>query len=610
MSGDIVTSPLCHAPLLALLALGAPAAAALLLVLLPGVRSRGAPAAWLCIAASVASTVAAALLLAAQAGGEAPAVYAASWLEIAGRGVGDVGVRLDGVSTSMLLVVTVVATCVQVFSIGYMHEETRPSYGRYFAYHALFLFSMNLLVLAPDLLQLFAGWELVGVTSYLLIGFFYRKPSAARAAVKAFWITKLADMGFVLALAVLFGLTGSFHWDAALSAGAATLVTALLFLAVAGKSAQFPLHVWLPDAMEGPTPVSALLHAATMVAAGVFLIVRADPLFAQAAATRDLMLLVGAATALFAACLAVVQTDIKKVLAYSTCSQLGIMIAALGAGSVAGGFFHLTTHAFFKALLFLAAGSVIHAVGSNQLGAMGGLRRRMPITAFAFAAGALSLAGVPGLAGFFSKDLALAAVEGRLGWIPYCAVMATAFLTAFYMGRVLVLAFTGAPRGDSAGAHESGPSMVGPLILLAVPSIGLGWLAGPFARLAGTEAELHLGATPIAASALGLSGLVLAWAVYRGGPVELRALVPLERLARASAVNRLYEVLFRRLLLAAAELFGWFDRYIVDGIMNFTGWSFVAGGRALRRVQTGRAQDYVFAVVACAVALAAWGMWP
>ena len=586
---------------LGLIALFGPAAAALFLALVPALRRRGAPAAWICLGASIAATVSAALLLAGQLGGDAPATFATSWLSFGGHGLGTVGIRVDGIAAAMLVVVTVVATCVQLFSVGYMHDETPPSYGRYFAYHALFLFSMNLLVLAPDLLQLFAGWELVGTTSYLLIGFYYKKPSAARAAVKAFWVTKLADMGFVLALAVLFAATGNFGWDATLEPGVAVAVTALLFFAVVGKSAQFPLHVWLPDAMEGPTPVSALLHAATMVAAGVFLIVRADPLFAQAAATRDVMLLVGSVTALFAAGLAVVQTDIKKVLAYSTCSQLGYMIAALGAGSMFGGFFHLTTHAFFKALLFLAAGSVIHAVGSNELGDMGGLARKMPVTAATFIIGALALAGLPGLAGFFSKDLVLASVEGRLAWVPYGALLLTAFLTAFYMGRVVLRAFFGPAKGH---AHEPGASMLIPLVVLAVPSVAIGWFGGSLAHLSGTSEHVHFGATAAAASALGIAGFVLAWAL-RGG-TTLTA--PLERLAATRAVNRLYEALYRGVLLAGAGVLGWIDRYVIDGVMNFAGWCAVAGGRSLRRVQTGLAQDYVFAVVVGAVALAAWGL--
>jgi NADH-quinone oxidoreductase subunit L len=585
---------------LALLALLAPAAAALVLAVAPPLRRRGAPAAAICLAASLVATVAAALVLALGVHG----AWTTSWLQIAGAGVGSVGVRIDGVAAAMLLVVAVVATSVQLFSLGYLHGEPRPALGRYFTYHALFLFSMELLVVAPDLLQLFAGWELVGTTSYLLIGFWYAKPSAARAAVKAFWITKLADMGFVIALAVLYTQTGAFAWDVALPAGVATAVTGLLLFAVVGKSAQFPLHVWLPDAMEGPTPVSALLHAATMVAAGVFLVVRADPLFAQAPATREVMLAVGAGTALFAALLALVQTDIKKVLAYSTCSQLGYMLAGLGAGSAFAGFFHLTTHAFFKALLFLAAGSVIHAVGSNQLADMGGLRRRMPLTALAFGAGALSLAGLPGLAGFFSKDLVLGAVPA----VPRAVLLATAFLTALYMGRVVFIAFFGAARPRAEHAHEPGATMLMPLVFLAVPAVALGWLGAPLARLAGAEYHLHLDATPVLASALAIAGLGLAWLAYgRGAPLRL---APLERLAAAGAIDRLWAMLYRRALLAGAGAAAWIDRYIVDGAINVAGWCVVAGGRGLRRVQTGQAQDYVLAAVVGAVLLALWGLSP
>lgn len=601
----IGTTPLAQVPALALVALFAPAIASLVLATLPGLRRRGAPAAWICIGASLVSTAAAAVLLVTRTYG----TWTTTWLQIGGGGIGEVGIRMDGIAAAMLLVVTIVATSVQVFSVGYMQSESAPSYGRYFTYHALFLFSMNLLVVAPDLLQLFAGWELVGTTSYLLIGFYYKKPSAARAAVKAFWITKLADMGFVLALAILYGATGAFSWEVALPAGIATAVTGLLFFAVVGKSAQFPLHVWLPDAMEGPTPVSALLHAATMVAAGVYLIVRAHPLFIQAPGTQDVMLMVGAATALFAAMLALVQTDIKKVLAYSTCSQLGYMVAALGAGSIFGGFFHLVTHAFFKALLFLAAGSVIHAVHSNELADMGGLRRKMPVTAIAFGIGALSLAGAPGLSGFFSKDLVLGALEGRLGWLPYALLLGTAFVTAFYMGRVVFVTFFGAARAKAAHAHESGGSMLAPLILLAVPSAAIGWLGAPLADLVGVEYHLHFGATPVLASAVGLGGFGAAWLIYGRG-TGTTALAPLERLAASAAVNRVYEALFHRIMLAGADLLAWIDRYVVDGLMNGIGLGFIAGGRSLRRVQTGLAQDYVFAIVVGTLFVAVWGVWP
>ncbi len=597
--------------ILALVALAAPASAAVVSAAIPPIRRHGWPAAWLCISGTLASFGAAIAALAACLRDGTPVVTAIPWLRVSSASVAAIGVRVDGVAASMLTVVTLVALCVQVFSLGYMAHEPKPAFGRYFAYHALFLLSMNILVVAPNLLQLFAGWELVGVTSYLLIGFYYRKPSAARAALKAFWITKLADMGFLAGLLTLWVASGGFDWGAHLTERQATIVTLLLFLAVVGKSAQFPLHVWLPDAMEGPTPVSALLHAATMVAAGVFLVVRADPLFAQAPATRAIMLGLGAATALFAACLALVQSDIKKVLAYSTCSQLGYMVAALGAGSMLGGFFHLTTHAFFKALLFLAAGSAIHAVHSNEIGEMGGLARRMPITGGAFVVGALSLAGIPGLSGFFSKDLVLEAVQGKLGSVPWIALVATAFLTAFYMGRVVFVAFFGAPSSEKAEhAREPGWSMRGPLVVLGVLAAGGGLFVGPFARLYGHEYHFAMGFGPALAAVLAMAGFGLAYTVFgraRGAAVPA-PLALLERIANTAAVNRLYEFGYRRVGLALARGLGWIDRYVVDGLVNVLGYSTLEAGARARVVQTGFAPDYVLAAMLGVVGLAAWAV--
>ncbi|MGO8994390.1 MAG: NADH-quinone oxidoreductase subunit L [Polyangiaceae bacterium] len=595
---------------LALVALLAPVLAALLLVP-PAARRRGWPAATVCILGSVVSFAAAIALLADRLNDPAAQTLAIPWLRSGSSVIAEVGVHVDGIAASMLAVVTLVALCVQVFSLGYMHDEAPPAFGRYFAYHALFLFSMNALVVAPNLLQLFIGWELVGVTSYLLIGFYFRKPSAAHAAVKAFWVTKFADMGFLFGLLALYVATGSFAWDAHLAPETATLVTLLFFLAVVGKSAQFPLHVWLPDAMEGPTPVSALLHAATMVAAGVFLVVRANPLFAQSETTRDLMLALGAGTAFFAALLALVQTDIKKVLAYSTCSQLGYMIAALGAGSLLGGFFHLTTHAFFKALLFLAAGSAIHAVHSNEIGAMGGLAKRMPLTAGAFLVGAFSLAGIPGFSGFFSKDLVLEGVEGKLGSVPWAVLLATAFLTAFYMGKVVFVAFFGEPSGESAKhAHEPGWSMRGPLVVLAVLSIGVGFFAAPFARLHGEAYRFELGLGPVLGAALGIGGFVAAYLVFGRGRREAvpSVMAWVERLARTRLVNRIYEVGYRRVTLVLADGLAWVDRYVVDGVINMLGYSTLEAGAQARPIQTGLPSDYVTAVVLGAVCFAAWAV--
>jgi NADH-quinone oxidoreductase subunit L len=597
--------------LLALLSLAAPACAALVLAVVPALRKHGWPAAAICILGSTISFVAALAILATCVDDATPRVLTVPWLRAAGANMAEVGVRVDGVVAAMLGVVTLVALCVQVFSLGYMHDEPRPAYGRYFAYHALFLLSMNVLVVAPNLLQLFVGWELVGVTSYLLIGFYFRKPSAARAAQKAFWVTKFADMGFLVGLLVLFVASGSFGWEAKLAPGVATAVTLLFFLAVVGKSAQFPLHVWLPDAMEGPTPVSALLHAATMVAAGVFLVVRADPLFAQAPATRTVMLGLGAATALFAACLAMVQTDIKKVLAYSTCSQLGYMVAALGAGSVLGGFFHLTTHAFFKALLFLAAGSAIHAVHSNDIGDMGGLAKRMPLTATAFVVGALALAGIPGFSGFFSKDLVLEAVAGKLGSVPWAALLATVFLTAFYMGRVVFVAFLGKPSGERAEhAHEPGWSMRGPLVVLTVLAAGGGLLAAPFARLYGTEYHFEMGVGPSLGAALGLGGFAVAYLAFGRGKREgsPAPMVLVDRIARTSVVDRFYELGYRRVALVVADGLGWLDRYVVDGVINVLGYGTLEAGSRARAVQTGLAPDYVLAALLGVVGLGFWAV--
>jgi len=596
--------------LLALVALFAPAVAALLLVP-PAARRQGWPAAVVCILGSVVSFGAALALLANQLGDPTPQTLAVPWLHAGTAVVAEAGVHVDGVAASMLAVVTLVALCVQVFSLGYMHDEPAPAFGRYFAYHALFLFSMNVLVVAPNLLQLFVGWELVGVTSYLLIGFYFRKPSAAHAAVKAFWVTKFADMGFLFGLLTLYCASGGFRWDAQLAPETATAVTLLFFLAVVGKSAQFPLHVWLPDAMEGPTPVSALLHAATMVAAGVFLVVRANPLFAQSETTRTLMLGLGAGTALFAALLALVQTDIKKVLAYSTCSQLGYMVAALGAGSVLGGFFHLTTHAFFKALLFLAAGSAIHAVHSNEIGAMGGLAKRMPLTAADFVIGALSLAGIPGFSGFFSKDLVLEAVEGKLGSVPWAALLATAFLTAFYMGKVVFVAFFGEPSGENAKhAHEPGWSMRGPLVILAILSLVLGYFAAPFAKLHGETYHFEVGLGPILGATLGVGGFAAAYLVFGRGKRETvpAPMAWIGRIANAGIVDRIYELGYRRVTLVFADALAWFDRYVVDGLINLLGYSTLEAGAAARPIQTGLATDYVTAVVVGAVCVAAWAV--
>jgi NADH-quinone oxidoreductase subunit L len=596
----------------ALIALFVPLAAAFVIAVVAPLRHAGMPAALLSVAAALVSLGASLVLLAQQLIQPDRVIHeVVRWLPNGADSLAQVGIHLDGISVSMCVVVTLVAACVQIFSLGYMADEPPAARGRYFAYHSFFIFTMLLLVIAPNMLQLFAGWELVGLTSYLLIGFYYQKPSAAKASVKAIWVTKFADIGLLLGLICLFAVSGGFEWTATLSEGWATAITLLLFLAVVGKSAQFPLHIWLPNAMEGPTPVSALLHAATMVAAGVYLLVRADPLFSQAPNTQMVMAWLGGFTALFAAVLATVQTDIKRVLAYSTCSQLGYMVCALGAGASMAGYFHLTTHAFFKALLFLAAGSMIHAVHSNELSSMGGLGRRMKITSVVFIVGALALAGIPGLAGFFSKDLILESVHEAGLWVPWAMLIAAAFLTAFYMGRVVFLAIFGPFSQASEGAHESGSSMTGPLLLLAAGSIGIGYFGSDFASLSGGTYHFHIGLSGMLGTGVAVAGLVLSWLIYGSRQISPQAfsfLAPIGRLARSGLVDRFFEFAYRRGALVFADAVGFFDRYVIDGLINWIGWTTIMSGRRLRKTQTGNVRDYVFAVVAGTVVIVFWGL--
>jgi NADH-quinone oxidoreductase subunit L len=359
----------------------------------------------------------------------------------------------------MLLLITLISLLVQVYSWAYLHDEPRPSLGRYYAYHSLFAFSMLGLVLSPTFLQMFVFWELVGLCSYLLIGYWYDRPAAARAAVKAFWITKLGDLGFVAGIVMLWSATGTFDfWTLFHMGSMGTLpvelmpcIMFLIYLGAVGKSAQFPLHIWLPDAMEGPTPVSALIHAATMVTAGVFLMSRAFPLFRLAPDVLTLIAWVGAFTALLAASMACVENDIKRVLAYSTVSQLGYMMAAAGAAAPEAGFLHLVVHGVFKALLFLGAGVVIHVFHTNDVFRMGGLRP-WPWTWLPFVVGTLALAGVWPLPGFYTKEAILAGVLQAHLTLPFLMLALTALLTAFYMFRVVFLAFFARPTARATPA--------------------------------------------------------------------------------------------------------------------------------------------------------------
>src|SRR5438128_1119172 len=455
------------------------------------------------------------------------------WIPADGGPIAMVGVLVDpDLGNPMLVLVTLVSLLVQIYSLAYLSDERPGALGRYYTYQSLFVFSMLGLVLAPGFLQMFVFWELVGLCSYLLIGFWYERPAAARAAVKAFWITKLGDIGFIIGIVLLWSATGTFEFtelferaqgNALAIAGLPTIMF-LVYLGAVGKSAQFPLHVWLPDAMEGPTPVSALIHAATMVTAGVFMVTRAQPLFVLVPAVLALIGWVGAFTALLAATMACVESDIKRVLAYSTVSQLGYMMAAAGAGAPYASFLHLLTHGLFKALLFLAAGAVIHAVGTNDIFRMGGLFRAMPQTGVVFIVGTLALAGLPPLAGFFSKEAILAGVWEADMTGPFLLLALTALLTAFYMFRVVFVAFFG--RAPAAGhPHEPSWTMRGPLWVLAALTVLVG------IRLAiGSVGEHHgpgwLAPLSVAAA---LGGVVLAWAAYQRGaldPGRLAAAVP------------------------------------------------------------------------------------
>ena len=527
------------------------------------------------------------------------------------------GVLLDPLSLLMLLVVTGVGSCIFIYSIGYMHDDR--GYPRYFGCLALFAFSMLGIVLASDFIQLFIFWELVGVSSYLLIGFWYEKPSAAEAGKKAFLVNRVADFGFLLGILLLWGLSGMtgmgrtmnfLRLEAAVGSGFipdAALVAAglLIFCGVVGKSAQFPLHVWLPDAMEGPTPVSALIHAATMVAAGVYLLCRTFFLFAAVEPALQVIANLGAFTATFAALLAVVQNDIKRILAYSTLSQLGYMVMALGLGGYTAGMYHLTTHAFFKALLFLGAGSVIHALHTQEIWEMGGLRKTMPITTWTFTIAALALCGIFPLSGFWSKDeiLALAFHENRF---LYGVATITAGLTAFYMGRTLFVAFFGAPRSHHAEhPHESPPVMTGPLIVLTILSIAGGFFGIPhfLHHHHGTHVEFNA-TVAIISSLVAFGGLGLAYLIYGAQRLSVDALVRripwlYHLLVNKFFIDEIYLFIVRYVQQGLAILCNLFERYIIIGLaVNGTAVLTRLIGGGLRYLQTGKVQTYALGFAA------------
>ena len=603
-------------PELALLVLALPFVSFLALALIRPLRRSGRPAALVSILA-MAGALGAAAALTWQAIPVARDVNPSvlwSWLPADGGPMASVGVWVDGMAMQMCVLVTLISLLVQIYSWSYLADEPPASLGRYYAYHSLFAFSMLGLVLSPGFLQMFVFWELVGLCSYLLIGYWYDRPSAARAAVKAFWITKLGDLGFVAGIVMLWAATGTFDfWPLFQAAQAGTLqvdglatIMFLIYLGAVGKSAQFPLHIWLPDAMEGPTPVSALIHAATMVTAGVYMVARAYPLFALVPSVLMLIAWVGAFTALLAATMACVERDIKRVLAYSTVSQLGYMMAANGAGAPGAAFQHLTTHGVFKALLFLGAGIVIHHFHTNDVFRMGGLFRQRPWVGGAFLVATLALAGVWPLPGFFSKEAVLGAVLDAHLSVPFLMLIATSFLTAFYVFRVVFLTFFGHAHAEHH-EHPAPPiAMDAVCRALAVLTLALGLRAALTGHHAEGPAWL-----PWISLAWAAAGIVLAWTVYQARAVDparlSAALAPIDILARRRYfLDAIFAGAYRFLLLGLSQVIGWVDRYVVDGVLNALSAGALRAGDTLRRLQTGRAQDYVYGVALGVLLLLVW----
>ncbi len=526
--------------------------------------------------------------------------YSFTWLTLGTVPV-NLGFMVDELTALMLVIVTFVSLMVQIYSQGYMEHDER--YTTYFAFLTFFSSSMLGLVLSNNILGMFIFWELVGVSSYLLIGFWYHKPSAANACKKAFITTKIGDIGFFVGLMMIFLLVGSFEFTAIfeqvpyLSESVLTVIALLLFCGAVGKSAQFPLHTWLPNAMEGPTPVSALIHAATMVVAGIFLVARMYPLFSAAPFAMEVVAFVGAFTALFAATIAVVQNDIKAVLAYSTISQLGYMVAGLGVGAYTAGLYHMTTHAFFKALLFLGAGSVIHAVGTQDMREMGGLHKKMHTTFLTFLIGSLCLMGIPPFSGFFSKDeILLGALHHPL---IFGMLLVGAFITAFYVTRQVCMVFAGSPRDEHKHehAHESPSSMKIPLEALAVLAVLVGVLGLPGHSLFGEfihfgEAEHHVSLgvmllSVIVAGAGVLLGLCFyLWNIFSAEKVA-SALHPLYVLLdRRYFIDEVYEFFFIKGNKLLAKILAWFDRVIIDGIVNYVAKGNYLLGHSMRLFDT------------------------
>ena len=600
---------------------------------------------WLAIVGMAAVTVLSALVIAdfqgAFSGGEflpdGANVWAFEWLKISdGAGVIElieVSTYVDAITVVMIAVVSIVTLMVMVYSVGYMHGE--PRYGWYFAALSFFAAAMLTLVVSGNLLLLYLAWEGVGLASYLLIGFWWERQSAAEAAKKAFVTTRIGDVGLLIAIILLWRGAGTFDIQEIIAFAQAggfdelylTVTMLLLFAGAVGKSAQFPLHVWLPDAMEGPTPVSALIHAATMVVAGVYLVARMLPIFDEVLIARDVVLYTGLLTAAMAATMGLVASDIKRVLAFSTVSQLGFMFVALGAGSVTAAMFHLFTHAFFKSLLFLGSGSVIHATERQMVEQLGGLRRKMPITTITFAVGGLALAGIIPLAGFWSKDEILVATQGGASTLVYATLAATAVLTAIYTTRLVLLTFSGEPRDRPAydRAHESPAVMTVPLLILAALAVVAGFVAFDgvgqalgfaggigevvFSGLEGHAFELD-NTVAIASTVAAIAGIALGLVYWRGRTERAERARAWAPELHALLVNRyyidhLYQAVIDRAVFGLAGVVAWFDRTVVnqtgvDGGAQSIGYV----GLRLKFLQTGRIPNYAFAMAVGVVVIA------
>ena len=554
--------------------------------------------------------------------------FSVSWFD-AGGDAFNLGLTLDPIAMVMMGVITFVSLLVQVYSLGYMRGESRLAW--YFAVHSLFAASMLGLVLTNSLLVLYIGWELVGICSYLLIGFWYERRSAAEAAKKAFITTRIGDVGLLVGILLLYKNVGSFHIPTiletveagGLSDGLLTLSAILIFLGAMGKSAQFPLHVWLPDAMEGPTPVSALIHAATMVVAGVYLVARMLPLFEAAPAVSELVIAIGLITAVMGATMALTSNDLKRVLAYSTVSQIGFMILALGHGALAAAMFHLATHALFKALLFLGAGNVLHAIGEHSdvdIRRLGGLRSRMPVTSAVFIIAALALSGIPPLSGFWSKDEILQAIWNDGNPATLVITISAFFLSALYMTRLCWLVFFGKLKPENQSAHEAPAVMSGPIALLGILTLVFGftapdWLdnvlglpgeATGFASFILDKADSFHEHVVLAAisSVVALAGIATGLLLYRQG-MKLpdgvdRALAPVRTLASNKYyLDDAYQWTIDRVVLAIGTATAWFDRHVVNNTgVDGSGKITALASRVLRRHQTGQVSNYILVISA------------